>query len=153
MVVKLGQAGVKGKGRRRVPPAEAGRYDGFMPKRFTLPTASRRQVSTALVIVVLVLAVVYVTQFRINAPDGTQESVQAFRNTCVKAARHANGGGDLVMDDDTEAKIGAYCSCMVEAVQSNVPQEEIARIAKGETSETTLALLGRIVDGCKAKME
>ena len=124
-----------------------------MPKRFTLPTASRRQVSTAMVILVLVLAVVYVTQFRINTPDGTQESVQAFRNTCVKAARRANGGGDLVMDDATEEKIGAYCSCMVEAVQSNVPPEEITRIAKGETSEKTLALLGRIVDGCKAKME
>jgi hypothetical protein len=124
-----------------------------MPKRFTLPTASRRQVSTAMIILVLVLAVVYMTQFRINAPDGTQEAVQAFRNTCVKAARHANGGGDLVMDDETEAKIAAYCGCMVEAVQSNVPPEEITRIARGQTSETTLALLGRIVDGCKAKMQ
>jgi hypothetical protein len=124
-----------------------------MPKRFTLPTASRRQVSTAMVILVLVLAVVYVTQFRMNAPGSTEEAVQAFRNTCVKAARHANGGGDLVMDDDTEAKIGAYCSCMVDAVQSNVPPEEITRIAQGQTSEQTLALLGRIVDGCKAKME
>ena len=106
-----------------------------------------------MVILVLVLAVVYVALFRMNAPDGTQEAVQAFHNTCVKAARHANGGGDLVMDDETEAKIGAYCDCMVEAVQINVPPEEITRIAKGETSEKTLALLGRIVDGCKAKME
>ena len=121
--------------------------------KFSLPRASRRQVSTALVILVLVLGVVYVTQFRIAAPDGTQEAVQEFRNTCVKAARRANGGGDLVMDDETEAKIGAYCTCMVEAVRSNVPPEEIARIAQGQTSETTLALLGRIVDGCKAQME
>ena len=125
-----------------------------MPKRFTLPTASRRQVSTAMVILVLVLAVVYMTQFRINAPAGsTQEAVQAFRNTCMKAARHANGGGDLVMDDATEAKIGRYCSCMVAAVEGNVPPEEIARIAQGQTSEQTLTLLGRIVDGCKTQME
>ena len=125
-----------------------------MPKRFSLPTASRRQVSTAMIVLVLVLAVVYLTQFRINAPaGGAQEAVQTFRNTCMKAARHANGGGDLVMDDATEAKIGAYCGCMVDAVQSNVPQEEIARIAQGQTSEKTLALLDRIVDGCKPKLE
>jgi len=125
-----------------------------MPKRFSLPTASRRQVSKAMIILVLVLAVVYLTQFRINAPaGGTQEAVQGFRNTCMKAARHANGGGDLVMDDATEAKIGRYCGCMIEAVQSNLPPEEITRIAQGQTSEKTLALLDHIVDGCKAQME
>jgi hypothetical protein len=127
---------------------------GVMPKRFSLPTASRRQVSTAMIVLVMVLAVVYLTEFRINAPSGgTQEAVQAFRNTCMKAARHANGGGDLVMDEATEAKIGRYCGCMVDAVQSNVPPEEIAKIAQGQTSEKTLALLDRIVDGCKAQME
>jgi len=124
-----------------------------MAKRFPLPRASRRQISKVLVILVLVMAVVYLTRFGINAPGGTPGAVQEFRNTCVKAARHANGGGDLVMDDETEAKIGAYCACMVEAVRSNVPPEEIARIAEGRTSETTLTLLGRIVDGCKAQME
>jgi hypothetical protein len=124
-----------------------------MPKRFSLPTPNRRQVSTALVVLVMVLAVVYLARFGLRAPDETAAAEQAFRNTCMKAARHANGGGDLVMDDETEARIGAYCSCMVDAVRSNVPQEEIARIAQGETSDRTLALLGRIVDGCKAKME
>jgi hypothetical protein len=107
-----------------------------------------------MIVLVLVLAVVYLTEFRINAPaEGTPEAVQGFRNACMKAARHANGGGDLVMDDATEAKIGAYCNCMVDAVQSNLPPEEIAKIAKGETSEKTLTLLDRIVDGCKAQME
>ncbi len=111
-----------------------------------------------MVILVMVLGVVYVTQFRMNAArptdgGGTQEAVQEFRNTCMKAARHANGGGDLVMDDATEAKIGAYCGCMVDAVESNVPKEEITRIAQGQTSEKTLALLDRIVDGCKPKLE
>ena len=125
-----------------------------MAKRFSLPTASRRQISTAMIVLVMVLAVVYLTEFRINAPSGaTQEAMQTFRNTCMKAARHANGGGDLVMDEATEAKIGRYCSCMVDAVQSNVPPEEITKIAQGQTSEKTLALLDRIVDGCKAQME
>jgi hypothetical protein len=34
-----------------------------------------------------------------------------------------------------------------------VAPEEIARIARGETSEKTLGLLDRIIDGCKAQME
>jgi hypothetical protein len=158
MIVKVGQVRVKGKVPGIPPPRRSlgtgpDIMIGLMPKRFSLPTASRRQVSTAMIILVLVLAVVYLTEFRINAPAGDTDAVQAFRNTCMKAARHANGGGDLVMDDATEAKIGAYCSCMVDAVQSNVPPEEIAKIARGRTSEKTLALLDRIVDGCKAQME
>jgi hypothetical protein len=149
MIVKVGQVRVKGKVPGIPPPRRSlgpgpDIMIGLMPKRFSLPTASR--------LLVLVLAVVYLTEFRINAPAET-DAVQGFRNTCMKAARHANGGGDLVMDDATEAKIGAYCSCMVDAVQSNVPPEEIAKIARGRTSEKTLALLDRIVDGCKAQME
>jgi hypothetical protein len=78
--------------------------------------------------------------------------VQEFRNTCMKAARHANGGGDLVMDDATEAKIGAYCGCVSDAIESNVPAAEIAKLGQGQASDTTLKLLDRIVDGCKPKL-
>ncbi len=154
MGVKLGYRQAKGKGRGlRSPKPALGSMMRSMPKRFSLPTASRRQVSTAMIILVMVLAVVYLTEFRINAPtDGAPESMQGFRDTCVKAARHANGGGDLVMDDATEEKIGAYCGCVSDAVAANVPTPEIARIAQGQTSDATLSLLDRIVDGCKPKL-
>ena len=125
-----------------------------MSKRFSLPTASRRQVSTGMIILVMVLAVAYLAVYRINAPaGGTQEAMQTFRNTCMKAARHANGGGDLVMDDATEEKIGAYCGCVADSVAGNVAPDEITRIAQGSASATTMQLLTRIVDGCKPKLE
>ena len=125
-----------------------------MKKRFTLPTASRRQVSTAMVVLVMVLAVVYLTQFRIAAPRSPwAASLQSFRNDCVKAARHANGGGDLVMDDATEAKIGAYCGCMAEAIQSNVKPAEIEKIGRGQAGDTTVQLLSRIAEGCKPQLD
>jgi hypothetical protein len=125
-----------------------------MPKRFALPSPSRRQVSTAMVVLVMVLAVIYLTQFRINAPaDGTRKAVSAFRTTCIKAARHANGGGDLVMDDDTEEKIGAYCGCMAEAIQSNVEPSEIEMIGRGQPSDKTVQLLSRIAEGCKPQLQ
>jgi hypothetical protein len=124
-----------------------------MPSRFKLPAASRRQVSTAMVILVMVLAVVYLTQFRINGTAPEAAALQSFRNDCVKAARYANGGGDLVMDDETEEKIGAYCGCVAGAVGSNIAPDEIARIAKGTTSDATMQLLTRIVEGCKPQLQ
>ncbi len=127
---------------------------GIMPKRFTLPTASRRQISTAMVILVMVLAVVYLSQFRINAPASPwAAALQSFRNDCAKAARHANGGGDLVMDDATEEKIGAYCGCMAEAIKSNVQPAEIEMIGRGQPSDKTVQLLSRIAEGCKPQLE
>jgi len=125
-----------------------------MPKRFTLPTASRRQVSTAMVVLVLVMAVVYLTQFRITAPASPWAvALQSFRNDCMKAARHANGGGDLVMDDATEEKIGAYCGCMAEAIKSNVEPAEIEMIGRGQPGDKTVQLLSRIAEGCKPRLE
>jgi len=124
-----------------------------MPKRFALPTPSRRQTSTAMIVLVLVLAVVYLTQFRIAAPTPWAQALQSFRNDCVKAARHANGGGDLVMDDATEEKIGAYCGCVADAMQSNVEPAEIEKIGRGQPSDKTVQLMSRIVEGCKPQLE
>ncbi len=126
-----------------------------MPSRFRLPRVSRRRFSLSLSILVLVIAAGYLVYWpSCCAPQPVEASALAqFRDTCVKAARHANGGGDLVMDDATEEKIGAYCGCVSDAVAANVPTPEIARIAQGQTSDATLSLLDRIVDGCKPKLE
>jgi hypothetical protein len=127
---------------------------GLMANRFTLPTVSRRQISTALVVLVMAAAVLYLTQFRINAPASPwQAALQSFRSDCAKAARHANGGGDLVMDDATEEKIGAYCGCMAEAIGSNVAPAEIEMIGRGQPSDKTVQLLSRIAEGCKPQLE
>jgi hypothetical protein len=124
-----------------------------MPRRFALPTVSRRQVSTSLVVLVMTLAVVYLVAFRMDGSGRAgDQALQAFRNDCVKAARHANGGGDLVMDDDTEARIGAYCGCVAAAVKDNVAPPEIARIAQGTASAPTFELLERIVSGCRPQL-
>jgi hypothetical protein len=86
-------------------------------------------------------------------PGPAQEAIQEFRNACMKAARHANGGGELVMDDETEARLGAYCGCVSDAIEGNVPATEIAKIGQGQASDTTLKLLDRIVAGCQPKLE
>ena len=125
-----------------------------MPSRFRLPRVSRRHFSLILSVLVLALAATYLVDRAQQSPDPIPpEALQHFRDTCAKAARRANGGGDLVMDDATEEKIGAYCSCMAGAVAGNVPPAEITRIAQGTASDTTMQLLTRIVEGCKPQLQ
>ena len=106
-----------------------------------------------MVVLVMVLAVVYVATMNQTGPGPWFAALQSFRNDCVKSARHANGGGDLVMDDATEEKIGAYCGCMAEAIKSNVEPAEIEKIGRGQASDATVQLLSRIAEGCKPQLE
>jgi hypothetical protein len=85
-------------------------------------------------------------------PTIAAEAAQQFRNTCVKEARHANGGGDLVMDDATEARIGGYCGCVADGLVAKVPPEQMAKIADSEVDDDMLKLLDAIVAGCQSKL-
>ena len=123
--------------------------------RFQIPTLSRRQFSLALSIAVLILGGMYVYSRSTTppAPGIATEAMQQFRNTCVKEARHANGGGDLVMDDATEAKIGAYCGCVADSLAAKVPPMEVAKIADGTMSDETMKKLDAIVADCRVKLQ
>jgi hypothetical protein len=128
-------------------------------RRFQFPEGSRRQFSLALSVLVLLLGAGY-TYYRVMPdccappmPTIAPEAIQQFRNTCVKEARHANGGGDLVMDDQTEAKIGAYCGCVSDALMAKVSPTEIASIADGTASTETLQRLDAIVGNCRSTLQ
>ncbi len=122
-----------------------------------LPTVSRRHFSLLLAVAVLILGGFYAydhaVQRRRALPGIAADALQQFRNSCVKEARHANGGGDLVMDDATEAKIGAYCGCVADGLIAKVAPMEIARIADGTMSDDTLKRLDVIVADCRAKLQ
>mgnify|MGYP001550889320 CR=1 FL=1 len=81
------------------------------------------------------------------APD--RAALQDFRNICVRQARHANGGGDLVMDNETEAKIGAYCGCVADGIGAKLRQEDITALANGTPSDQTTQILATVVADCK----
>lgn len=127
--------------------------------RFQLPPATRRHFSLALSVLVLILGAGY-AYYRVMPvcctppmPGIAAEAVQQFRATCVKEARHANGGGDLAMDDETEAKIGGYCGCVADGLVAKVPPTEIAKIADNTVSADTLKRLDAIVADCRAKLQ
>jgi len=129
-----------------------------LARRFQFPERTRRQFSLTLSVLVLILGAGY-AYYRVMPdccappmPTIASEAVQQFRNTCVKEARHANGGGDLVMDDETEAKIGAYCGCVADGMVAKVPPTEIAKIADNTVSDDTLKLLDAIVADCRGKL-
>ena len=119
-----------------------------MARRFQFPEGTRRQFSLSLSVLVLILGAgyAYYSVMQTSTPS------QQFRNTCVKEARHANGGGDLVMDDETEAKIGAYCGCVADTLVAKVPPSEIAKIADGTVGDDTLKRLDAIVADCRANL-
>ena len=125
------------------------------PSKFPLPTVSRRGTSFALAALVLILGFAYAIYYpACCGKPATTEAIASFRKTCMQSARRANGGsGDLVMDDATEEKIGAYCGCVAQSVADNVEPPEIARIATGTASDKTMQLLTHIVEGCKPKLE
>ncbi len=118
---------------------------------------SRRHFSLLLAVAVLILGGFYTydraVQRQRALPGIAADALQQFRNTCVKEARHANGGGDLVMDDATEAKIGGYCGCVADGLVAKVAPMEIARIADGKMSDDTLRRLDVIVADCRAKLQ
>jgi hypothetical protein len=134
-------------------PAKSRRVSA-MPSRFRLPTVSRRHFSLILSILVLAIGATYLMDRAQQSPQPiAPEALQSFRNDCARVARHANGGGDLVMDDATEERIGAYCGCMAEAIESNVAPTEIEKIGRGQASDQTVQLLSRIAEGCKPQLE
>lgn len=130
-----------------------------MRRSFKFPEGTRRRFSLSLSVLVLILGAAY-AYWRVmpnccapSMPTIAAEAVQQFRNTCVKEARHANGGGDLVMDDETEAKIGAYCGCVADGLVAKVPPTEIAKIADGTVGDDTLKLLEAVVADCRGKLQ
>jgi hypothetical protein len=130
-----------------------------LARRFQFPEGTRRRFSLALSVLVLILGAGY-AYTRVMppccsppAPSIAAEAIQQFRNTCVKEARHANGGGDLVMDDETEAKIGTYCGCVADGLTAKVPPTEIAKIADGTVGDDTLKRLDAIVADCRVKLQ
>ena len=125
------------------------------PWRFRFPTVTRRHFSLVLSVLVLLLGAAYV-YWRLGpmpASNLTETEMRQFRNTCVREARHANGGGDLVMDDETEAKIGAYCGCVADGMGAKVSPTELAKIADGTVGEETLKKLDATVADCRGKLE
>ena len=124
-----------------------------MSKRFPIPTITRRQSSLALSVLVLILGAAYLLSSGPPSSVPKTTAMQEFRNGCMKAARRANGGGDLVMDDATEAKLGAYCGCIADAIEGNIAPDEILKLGTEQESAATHQLLDRINSGCQPKLQ
>jgi hypothetical protein len=126
-----------------------------LARRFQIPEGTRRHFSLTLSVLVLLAGAgyAYYRTMPPTRPSIAAEAVQQFRNTCVKEARHANGGGDLVMDDATEARIGGYCGCVADGLVAKVPPEQMAKIADSDVDDDMVKLLDAIVAGCQAKLQ
>ena len=121
-------------------------------------TSSRRS-SLALAVVVLLAGAGWAYWRSICcAPAATVEKefqaagiLAEFHTTCLKEARKANGGGELVLDAATEDKLVSYCDCVAEALPARISTTELEKLGLGEQSDATTDAIGVVVGECQAK--
>ena len=77
------------------------------------------------------------------------ESLSAFQQTCIEGQRRAVTGQTLPLDDESEAKALAYCTCVAEEVEKQLSAQELADLGLGQPSAATGAKLDQVVAYCR----
>ena len=79
-------------------------------------------------------------------------SLDAFQQACTGGQRQGITGGasTLPLDDETEAKLLAYCDCAAREVATRLSSRELADIGLGQSSAEVHAKLSAIFEQCRA---
>ncbi len=75
--------------------------------------------------------------------------LSAFQQTCIEGQRRAVTGETLPLDDESEAKILAYCGCVAEEVAKRLGGEELAALGLGQPGAETSAKLDQVIAFCR----
>ena len=82
------------------------------------------------------------------APKTTMNS---FQETCIEGQRRGISGDVRPLDDDTEARLLNYCSCVEREVSSKLSGQDIAAIGLQQSTKDVNAKLGLILNLCRAQ--
>ena len=81
-------------------------------------------------------------------------SLDGFQQACTGGQRQGITGGSagsaLPLDDETEAKLLAYCDCAAREVATRLSSRELADIGLGQSSAEVHAKLSAIFEQCRA---
>ena len=81
-------------------------------------------------------------------------SLDAFQQACIGGQRQAITGGTAgsapPLDDETEARLLAYCDCAAREVAARLSSQELADIGLGQSSAAVHAKLNAIFELCRA---
>jgi hypothetical protein len=76
-------------------------------------------------------------------------TLSAFQATCLEGQRRGISGGALPLDDETETRMVAFCSCVEREVDHRLSEQDIAAIALEQSSKEVDAKVGAIVALCR----
>lgn len=81
--------------------------------------------------------------------EPASEALSAFQRTCVEGQRRSLTGQTLPLDDESEAKALAYCTCVAEEVTQRLTAQELAGLGLGQPSAAAGAKLETAIAFCR----
>lgn len=81
--------------------------------------------------------------------EPASEPLSAFQQSCIEGQRRAVTGETLPLDDESEAKILAYCTCVAEEIGRRLSGEELAALGLGQSSAAAGAKLDETIAYCR----
>ncbi|HET6161150.1 MAG TPA: hypothetical protein VFE34_22590 [Dongiaceae bacterium] len=81
-------------------------------------------------------------------PSSTLDS---FQETCREGQRRGISGDTRPLDDETEARLLAFCGCVEHEVGNRLSQQEIAAVGLEQSGEEADVKLALILNLCRAR--
>jgi hypothetical protein len=79
------------------------------------------------------------------------ESKSAFQQACVEGQRRSISGDTRPLDDESEARMLAFCDCVVGEVGSRLSQQDIAAVGLDQQSQALSDKLEAIFALCRLR--
>jgi len=80
-----------------------------------------------------------------------RSTLNSFQETCLEGQRRGVSGDIRPLDDETEARLLAFCDCVEQEVGDRLSQQDIAAIGLEQGNKETDAKLGLILNLCRAR--
>lgn len=78
-------------------------------------------------------------------------TVSSFQETCIEGQRRGISGDVRPLDDNTEAQLLKFCTCVEREVGSKLSNQDIASIGLQQSGKDVNAKLGVILNLCRVQ--
>jgi hypothetical protein len=78
-------------------------------------------------------------------------TMNSFQETCIEGQRRGISGDARPLDDETEARLLGFCTCVEREVGNKLSEQEVAAIGLEQSRQDINAKLGVILSLCRAR--
>ncbi len=78
-------------------------------------------------------------------------TLTSFQETCIDGQRRAISGDTQPLDDESEARLLAFCDCVEQEVGTRLSSQDVAAIGLEQSSQALDAKLEAILDLCRVR--